>query len=88
MTFLPPHLQRWTSVWRSPRLWQRRLSFLLGAVAVGLAAAWFARAADWALEVFFTLRAYSLWWASAATVPRSFSGTSGCSMLNARTLTS
>lgn len=68
MSLLPPHLQRWSSVWRSPRLWQRRLAFLLGAVAVGLAAAGFARVADWALELFFLLRAHSLWWASAATV--------------------
>lgn len=68
MTMLPPHLHRLSSVWRSPRLWQRRLAFLLGAVAVGLAAAWFAFLADWAQEAFFALRAHSLWWASAATI--------------------
>ncbi|HWA49263.1 MAG TPA: chloride channel protein, partial [Dongiaceae bacterium] len=68
MTILPPHLLRWSSTWRSPRLWQRRFAFWLGAVGVGLAAAGFAFAADWAQAVFAALRAYSVWWASAATI--------------------
>lgn len=68
MSFLPPHVQRWSAVWRSPRLWQRRLAFLLGAVAVGLAAAGFAVVADWSQEVFASLRAHSLAAASIATI--------------------
>lgn len=68
MSILPLHLQRWGSVWRSPRQWQRRAAFLLGAVAVGLAAAAFAALADWSQELFLALREYSLLLTSVATV--------------------
>lgn len=68
MKFLPLHLRRSGYMWRSPRLWQRRLVFWLGAVAVGLAAAGFADVADWSQSLFSTLRQHSLWWASGATI--------------------
>lgn len=68
MKFLPLHVQRLSAVWRAPRLWHRRLAFLLGAVAVGLAAACFAILADLAQEVFAALRAHSVLVASFATI--------------------
>lgn len=68
MRFIPLHLQRSGYMWRSPRLWRRRLTFWLGAVFVGLAAAGFAVVADWSQDLFATLRSASVWWASLATI--------------------
>lgn len=68
MDFLPTSLRRSSYVWRSPRLWRRRLAFWLGAIAVGLSAAAFAVAADWSLALFFTLREHSVWIASGLTI--------------------
>jgi H+/Cl- antiporter ClcA len=68
MTFLPASLRRSSSLWRSPRLWRRRAAFWIGAVAVGIAAAGFAAAADWALHGFFLLREFSAAAASIATI--------------------
>jgi H+/Cl- antiporter ClcA len=68
MTIVPLHLRRSGYMWRSPRLWRRRLIFWLGAVVVGLAAAGFAAVSDWAQAVFAALRLQSVWWASAATI--------------------
>ena len=61
-------LRRFGSLWRSPRLWRRRIAFWIGAVLVGLAAAGFASISDWALHGFFMLREASLPLASVATV--------------------
>lgn len=66
--FLPTSLRRAAHVWRSPRLWRHRLTFLLGAIVVGLAAAGFAAAADASLDLFFALRHWSVAAASLATV--------------------
>jgi|UPI000686FEB8 H+/Cl- antiporter ClcA len=65
---LPDALRRAQLLWRSPRLWRRRLAFLLGAVAVGLAAAAFASAADWSLHLFFLVRGQSVWLSGALTI--------------------
>jgi len=68
MAMLSASLRRYTALWGSPRLWRRRAAFWMGAVAVGIAAAAFAAAADWALHAFFVLRQFSLVAASVATV--------------------
>lgn len=68
MRVLSASVRRASHVWRSPRLWQRRVVFLLGAIAVGLAAAGFAAAADVSLNVFFAMREQSVIAASIATV--------------------
>jgi len=65
---LPASLRRSTSLWRSPRLWRRRAAFWSGAVAVGVAAAGFAAASDWALHGFFVLREFSPVAASIVTI--------------------
>ena len=68
MHFLPTSIRRASHIWRSPRLWRHRLTFLVGAVAVGLAASGFAAAADVSLDLFFALRHWSIAAASLATV--------------------
>ncbi|WP_426287403.1 chloride channel protein [Luteibacter sp. E-22] len=57
--------------WLSPRQWRRRVLFWAGAIVVGLSAVLFAKAADYAFEVF--RRAASLgWWVPLLVTPAMF----------------
>ncbi|WP_132143839.1 chloride channel protein [Luteibacter rhizovicinus] len=48
--------------WLSPSEWRRRLLFWTGAIAVGLSAVFFAKAADYAFEVFHSVVERGWWW--------------------------
>ncbi|MBB3229024.1 H+/Cl- antiporter ClcA [Luteibacter sp. Sphag1AF] len=48
--------------WLSPEQWRRRLLFWAGAVAVGLAAVLFARAADYAFSIFHGVVEHNRFW--------------------------
>ncbi|NID14185.1 chloride channel protein [Luteibacter yeojuensis] len=57
--------------WLSPTQWRRRLLFWTGAVMVGLAAVFFAKAADFAFEL-FTGVASRAWWVPLLLTPATF----------------
>jgi H+/Cl- antiporter ClcA len=48
--------------WLSPDQWRRRILFWTGAILVGLSAVLFARAADYAYEIFHGVTMQSRWW--------------------------
>jgi H+/Cl- antiporter ClcA len=57
--------------WLSPTEWRRRLLFWTGAVVVGLAAVFFAKAADYAFELFRGAAAHG-WWVPLLVTPATF----------------
>ncbi|WP_448192562.1 hypothetical protein [Azospirillum sp. sgz301742] len=54
-------LHRSRRIWLSPQTWRKRFVFIGGAVAVGVAAVLFARAADQAQDLFRTMVAERPW---------------------------
>ncbi|WP_211352724.1 chloride channel protein [Luteibacter pinisoli] len=57
--------------WLSPEEWRRRIVFWAGAVAVGLAAVFFAKAADYAFELFHAVASHG-WWVPLLITPATF----------------
>ena len=57
--------------WLSPEQWRRRILFWSGAVVVGLAAVLFAKAADFAFEVFHNVASHG-WWVPLLITPTVF----------------
>jgi H+/Cl- antiporter ClcA len=57
--------------WLSPRQWRRRILFWTGAIMVGLAAVFFAKAADYAFEVFRGVASHG-WWVPLLITPPMF----------------
>lgn len=57
--------------WLSPLQWRRRLLFWTGAIVVGLAAVFFAKAADYAFEVFHGVASHG-WWVPLLITPAMF----------------
>lgn len=57
--------------WLSPTQWRRRLLFWTGAVMVGLAAVFFAKAADFAFELFRGVASHG-WWVPLLVTPTVF----------------
>jgi H+/Cl- antiporter ClcA len=57
--------------WLSPTEWRRRIVFWSGAVMVGLAAVFFAKAADYAYELFHGVAAHG-WWVPLLITPATF----------------
>jgi H+/Cl- antiporter ClcA len=57
--------------WLSPEQWRRRLLFWTGAIVVGLAAVFFAKAADFAFELFHGVASHG-WWVPLFITPPTF----------------
>ena len=57
--------------WLSPAQWRRRLLFWTGAVMVGLSAVFFAKAADFAFELFRGVSSHG-WWVPLLITPPTF----------------
>jgi H+/Cl- antiporter ClcA len=57
--------------WLSPRQWRRRILFWAGAIVVGLSAVIFAKAADYAFEVFRRVASHG-WWVPLLVTPAMF----------------
>jgi H+/Cl- antiporter ClcA len=57
--------------WLSPRQWRRRILFWTGAIVVGLAAVLFAKAADFAFEIFHGVASHG-WWVPLLITPTVF----------------
>ncbi|UPG96687.1 chloride channel protein [Luteibacter aegosomatissinici] len=57
--------------WLSPEQWRRRILFWTGAIIVGLAAVFFAKAADYAFEVFHGVASHG-WWVPLLITPPTF----------------
>lgn len=57
--------------WLSPMEWRRRILFWTGAVLVGVAAVFFAKAADYAFDVFHHVASHG-WWVPLLITPATF----------------
>ena len=57
--------------WLSPQQWRRRILFWSGAIVVGLAAVFFAKAADYAFEMFHGVASHG-WWVPLLITPAMF----------------
>ena len=57
--------------WLSPRQWRRRILFWAGAIVVGLSAVLFAKAADYAFELFRRVASHG-WWVPLLVTPGLF----------------
>ncbi len=57
--------------WLSPTQWRRRILFWTGAILVGLSAVFFAKAADFAFELFRGMAAHG-WWVPLIVTPTTF----------------